>query len=265
MKSIFLFIFVIMSSVAAALSYSEREGVLKRNPSLDKADYLGYSHGCRVALDSLSEHGSGGYSNNWKIENNNGTLNTDTSLPDNPIDTFIGAQCIGAFNGLTKDDNFGWALKSDGKQAIDKLKIRGKIHINRGDLFKKSPNVLFKLVGLVFPGNDVSVNVMSYYVDLTKTNTDTQPGIGVNINQYIQIDAKTSGKPDLNKGDLLVTSVDQTAIYNNINASGKRRFVYEGFHGFLPQKRDVLKLIRKTLNNESLTQKEKMQYFLEES
>src|SRR3989344_6122187 len=160
MKSIFLFIFVIMSSVAAALSYSGREGVLKRNPSLDKADYLGYSHSCRVALDSLSEHGSGGYSNNWKIENNNGTLNTDTSLPDNPIDTFIGAQCIGAFNGLTKDDNYAQALKDYGSDAVDKLKAKNKAHINRKDLFIVSPNLFFKSFGLLYHGNDISINLM---------------------------------------------------------------------------------------------------------
>jgi len=55
MKRIFLFLLVSLASVSAALAYSERDGVLNANPSLDKADYVGFSKGCRKEVNNEVE------------------------------------------------------------------------------------------------------------------------------------------------------------------------------------------------------------------
>ena len=245
----------------------KREGVLKRNPSLDKADYVGFSNGCRAALDALSEHGNG-YSNNWKIENTNGTLNTDTSLPANPIDTFVGVGCPGAFEG---DSLVKTGLNFFGESSSNSIKANNLKHATLRQFLIASPGGALGnwLVGFLNKNDNkdkISVNLFNQYVDWAKKTTDSQPG-NISVGKAAIIEGRFYGK--LNPfypvgGDLVVTINDQKAIYDNTNANSKKRFIMYTYHGALPEDFWTQRFIRKTLNNESLTWYEKIGFLAEE-
>src|SRR3989344_5029046 len=244
------------ASVAAALAYSETNGVLNANPSLDKADYVGFSNGCRVALDSLSEHGAG-YSNNWKREDIDGDLVLDTSLPSSPIDTFVGVGCPGAFEG---DSVFKSGFKLAGSLTINNLRTKNINHATRNQFVAIAlPIVGDYLFGLLDNGNKdnkISVNLFSQYNDwATKTN-DSQPGSGVSFNKFAILEGSFRGKATNNSNDDVVTTNDAQAIYNNINSNNKVYLSNFYSHNFMVESRTNMVLIKKILNNESLTKDE---------
>ena len=247
------------ASVAAALSYSERDGALKRNPSLDKADYVGFSNGCRAALDALSEHGNG-YSNNWKIENTNGTLNTDTSLPASLIDTFVGVGCLGAFEGSSE---FSTCMKKYGDQLFTHFQNKNDEHITSGELRKElltlAPplSLCWRMVRFLKEGEGpVSKNLLAQYLTWIKLSTDQQPANGLSLNKLMILEGSERGKFTNNSDDDVVTTNDAQSIYDNINANQK--FYFSNFyqHNLIPSSKRNKELIEKMLNNKTFTRSE---------
>ena len=243
------------ASVAAALAYSERDGVLKYNPSLDKADYVGFSNGCRVALDSLKEHGSG-YSNNWKIENETKSLIVDTSLPASPIDTFVGVACPGAFEG---DSVAKTLIKFSGEDSLKNLRSKGKTHVTLPEIVKSG---LLGEKNMISDNNNskISLKLWEQYINWVESSVDSQPASSLFLNKFALIEGQIVGYPFGNDG--VVTLSDQQAIYSNVNSNNKRRVGIAGTsHLGLTNNEWTKSFIRKTLNNESLTNYER-NYFL---
>ena len=92
----------------------------------DSVDYVGFSNGCRTALDSLKNYSSTGKNNaGYYFDYDMGDY-VYSDLSANPVSSFVGVGCPGAFNGssLVKD-----LFNSKGNSVIAKLNNANENHI----------------------------------------------------------------------------------------------------------------------------------------
>ena len=87
---------------------------------------------------------------------------------------------------------------------------------------------------------------------ITSSSEDSQPGKNINLNRFYIIQGAFT-----NNSDLIVTTVDENAIYQNITASKKQYFSITSTHAGLDDRSRTKTLIRKFVNNETLSWFEK--------
>jgi len=222
-------------------------------------DYVGFSNGCRVALDSLKNWSSGKNNAGHCFNTDTGLYDIDCDLAANAVDTFVGVACPGAFEG---DSLFKKMLDSNGNSIINKLNNKNIQHVTflnlliNGLLDPFSDNYVN-----IFPDVDskISTNLLEKYVDWASSTTDAQPGIGLNLNKFAIIQGDDDALiPQLGiigitpkSSDLAVTVSDQESIYDNINSGDKKRINIRINHGILPHHPLTQHFIKKLVNNQT--------------
>ncbi|MBI3035828.1 hypothetical protein HYY71_05905 [Candidatus Woesearchaeota archaeon] len=189
----------------------------------DKIQYVGFSNGCRSALDSLERN----------------------QFDSNKIETFVAVGCPGAFEGESSGGN---KLKENGGLAISKFASQNKKHLNFGDVSKE-------VIGLPLfstANEKISLNLLGFYHNITSSKEDQQPGQNLNLNRFYLIQGAFT-----NNSDLIVTTVDENVIYENIIADKKQYFSLTSTHAGLDDRSRTKTLIRKFVNNETLSWFEK--------
>ena len=153
--------------------------------------------------------------------------------------------CPGSFEGNSVGSK---KLNEGGGPAINKFKNQGKKHLNFGDISKE-------VIGLpLFSSSNekISLNLFTQYYNFSYSNNDSQPGKNVNLNKFFIIQGAFT-----NDSDLIVQTVDENAIYENINANKKQYFSITATHSDLDDRTRTKTLIRKFINNETLSWFEK--------
>ena len=203
-------------------------------------DYIGFSNGCRVALDSLRNWSSTGKTNAGYVFDSSTGLYISSNLGNNPISTFIGVACPGAFNGTS-------TLTSRVKSHPDTVaKLTGNNHPNFRDIAKT-----IEFFGFISPKNNpISLNTWDKYVYWILNSSDTQPGKGFNLSTFYLLYGTL---PNVGFGtaphDLAVTEDDQLVIFSNVNATTKSLFRYSLEHEVLPDDKSVKEKIKKLIGD----------------
>ena len=201
-------------------------------------DYVGFSNGCRVALDSLKNWSGSGKTNAGYVFDSTTGLYIPSNLGSNPISTFVGVACPGAFNGTS-------TLVSRVKNHPNTVaKLAGNNHPNFRDVAKT-----IEFFGFFFPENNpISLNTWDKYVYWILNSSDTQPGKGFNLSTFYLLYGIL---PNVGFGtaphDLAVTEDDQLVIFSNVNATTKSLFRYSLEHEVLPDDKSVKEKIKKLI------------------
>lgn len=185
----------------------------------DKLQYVGFSNGCRAALDSLERN----------------------KFDSNKVETFVAVGCPGAFEG---NSSFGEALKTLGDDAIQKFRIENRNHITFKNIFEA-----------ILPGfsitnsqrEKISVNLFYQYYNWSADNSDTEPG-GVSLNKFVIIQGDA-----FNTHDGIVITNDEKRIFNNVDSDSKKYMRNFATHTGLDNSPTTKSIIRKTLNNQELS------------
>lgn len=220
-------------------------GGIERYSGNSIIQYVGHSNGCRVALNSLEKYSSSGKSNaGYYFDMDTGQYLL-TGLASEPVDTFVGLGCPGAFNGTS-------ALINDvnnNPNSVLRLKNKGITHPDRRDIGREI-NFFGRLVK---EGNPISLNVWSKYTDfILSNNNDDQPGQKVSTNKLYLI----YGIGGLNaigdeQDDGMVTANDQWSIANNVQSSNTDKTLqYKKSHGNLPDDKSIKNKIKVLLGGE---------------
>ena len=189
----------------------------------DKIQYVGFSNGCRAALDSLERN----------------------KFDSNKVETFVAVGCPGGFEGESLGSK---KLNEGGALAIAKFKSQNKKHLKFDDVVKE-------VIGLpIFTANKekISLNLFIQYYNFSSSKEDQQPAKNLSLNKFYIIQGAFT-----NDSDLIVTTVDENAIYENINANKKQYFSITATHIGLDDRSRTKTLIRKFINNETLSWFEK--------
>ncbi|MBI2654351.1 hypothetical protein HYX02_06105 [Candidatus Woesearchaeota archaeon] len=191
----------------------------------DKMQYVGFSNGCRSALDSL-ERGK---------------------FDSNKVETFVAVGCPGAFEGTNL---FLDLIKSNDGQVFQKLKDKGLNHATFSEIS------LITLINKNFikdNGGKISNNLWKFYEEIILSNNDSQPG-NINISNFNIIQGSALGNSD---GIVLVQ--DESKIYENANkfSNKKKRFDVFAIHLTLDGSSRTKSILTKTLNKQELSFYEK--------
>ena len=185
----------------------------------DKIQYVGFSNGCRATLSSLEKG----------------------KFDPSKVETFVGVGCPGAFEGSSI---FGTALNKLGDNAISEFRSQGISHVSFRNVFE----AILPTVSITGGVNKISVNLFEKYYNFSADDKDKQPGDNVVLNSFAIIQGDIFGD-----NDGIVTTNDEREIFNKINASPKKYFRVLASHATLPDRTRTKSLIKKTLNNESLS------------
>ena len=209
------------------------EGVLDFTGK-DNLQYVGFSNGCRAALDSLERN----------------------KFDSNKVETFVAVGCPGSFEG---ESTAGDIIAANNGKVSQRLDSRELTHISFSDLAVAG---LFN-VNYISKNNKpkISLNLFKFYEDVIINKNDSQPGnISVSNFFIIQGNAFVSD-------DGIVTVIDEKSIYNNTNKNlnPKRHFNIFAIHSSLDEKDRTKSIIKKSLNKEKLSLYEKTINLLNES
>ena len=187
--------------------------------------YVGFSNGCRAALDSL-ERGQ---------------------FDSNKVETFVAVGCPGAFEGTNL---FLSLIRLNDGQVFQKLRNKGINHATFSEIS------LITLVNENFikdKGGKISSNLWKFYEEIILSNNDSQPG-NVNVSNFNIIQGSALGDND---GIVLVK--DESKIYENANkfSNKKKRFDVFAIHLTLDGSFRAKSIITKTLNKQELSFYEK--------
>ena len=206
-------------------------------------DYVGFSNGCRVALDSLKNWSASGKNNAGYCFNTvTGFYDIGCNLSANPVDTFVGVGCPGAFVNESLYSNC-WGKYSNQLRQ----KLSSKTHISAGDmgssLISVAPvtDLQCKVAGILssLSEGSISYNTADKYLNFIESNSDSQPGNDINVNRFVLIRGTVPisygsifGVPLIyfTKTDLVVTKEDEDAIYSNVNSNHKYYYLSVGAH-----------------------------------
>ena len=208
-------------------------------------DYVGFSNGCRVALDSLKNWSSSGKSNAGYVFDSVAGNYLAADLSSSPVDTFVGVGCPGAFEGISPIKTL---LNLFGNSAMQNLKNDGISHITRNQLLPLIPDPDLNLISDK-GDTKISVNLFEKYVNFASDTNDNQPGEGLTLGKLAII----QGNLLISPSDGVVTLIDSQKIYNNISTGEKKRISIVSSHSSLPDGKIARSLIKKTINNESFT------------
>nr|MBI4156891.1 alpha/beta hydrolase [Candidatus Woesearchaeota archaeon] len=184
--------------------------------------YVGFSNGCRAALDSLERN----------------------KFDSNKVETFVAVGCPGAFEGNSPIANI---IASKDRQISQRLESRNLSHMSLKEII---------LIGALDRNlissditNKISLNLWKFYEDKIILNNDTQPG-NISIFNFTIIQGNEFGS-----SDGVVTIEDERKIYQNVNKdlNNKNHFNIFASHIGLDDKERTKSIIRKTLNKEKLS------------
>ena len=207
-----------------------------------KLQYVGFSNGCRATLSSLEKG----------------------SFDPSKVDTFVGVGCPGAFEGYS---TYSYYLNEHASSLREDL--HEKTHLTGEELgnslraYCSSMRCRIAAHSLRLLGDEkLSYNLADDYLNWIEDNSDSQPGIGVNINRALIFNGRITESisdiydPTRNIAhDLMISIEDGDAIYNNIQASKKYQFKTFGLHGGpsfmqLADKHLTKRIVTRFLNNE---------------
>lgn len=179
--------------------------------------YVGFSNGCRSTLSSLETYSAIGKDPAglyW-----NGTDFEYSIFGSNPVETFVGVGCPGAFNGNSPVKTI---VESRGSETLNNLEESGKKHISLSEL------IITGLSGVDFDsqGSKISSNLWKNYSFWIMNDTDAQPGSGLTLDNFVAI----RGFVTSDNHDMVVTKEDMDAIYSNVNSTNKTYFKIAGSH-----------------------------------
>ena len=200
----------------------------------DKIQYVGFSNGCRAALDSLERN----------------------QFDSNKVETFVAVGCPGSFNHSKNTDSaspISKVLNKDGGNAINSFKNKNLKHISFSDLAKE-------IVGIERFFDDktkISVNLFQQYYNWTVDTSDKEPGENVVINHFFAVQGSL-----FSNSDGVVSTYDINKTYNNINANKKKYINIPASHLGLDDTTRTKVFIRKILNNETFTSIESLIFVL---
>jgi hypothetical protein len=187
----------------------------------DKIQYVGFSNGCRAALDSLERD----------------------QFDSNKIETFVAVGCPGAFEG---NSTLGDIIASKDGQIFERLKSRNLNHVSMKDII-----VIGVLNRNTISNNKdkISLNLWKFYEDIIRFNNDTQPG-KINVSDFVIIQGSAFGSDDG-----IVTIIDEGKIYQNANSNTKpkKRFDIFAVHTTLDVKDRTKSIIKKLINKQELS------------
>ncbi len=205
----------------------------------NKLDYIGFSNGCRVGLDSLTNWSSTGKNDaGYYFNYDNGEYEL-TDLSSNPVDTFVGVGCPGAFEG---DSPLISAMNKYGSVAINNLESVGNFHPN---LIETLRSIRLASPGGANRGGRISLNLLKGYKDFINDSSDSQPGENLVLNSVLIIYGDT---PAFSGSDFVVTTNDNLAIYNSITSQNKDLYVTNLNHFTIPNGLNVKKQIKNKIN-----------------
>ncbi|MBI2558136.1 alpha/beta hydrolase [Candidatus Woesearchaeota archaeon] len=200
----------------------------------DNLQYVGFSNGCRAALDSLERN----------------------QFDSNKVETFVAVGCPGSFEGNSTTGNI--IAANDGKVS-QRLDAKNLKHLSRFDLALAGLFNIDYITKIQEP--KVSLNLFKFYENIIINKSDRQPG-DINISNFmiIQGNAFTSD-------DGIVTVIDEKNIYTNANKNlnPKKHFNIFAIHSSLDTKDRTKSIIRKSINKEKLSFYEKTINLLNES
>lgn len=188
----------------------------------ENIQYVGFSNGCRTALDSLERN----------------------EFDSDKIETFVAVGCPGAFEGL----DVGASGINLLNERINK-NLQNKSHISFKDMFVTG---IFNFNTVSKNTEKISMNLWEQYDDWISSNEDNQPG-NIIINNFIIIHGNADGT-----SDIIVTVLDEKNIYDSISVNDtKRRFNVIATHIDLDGKPVTKNLIKKSINKEELNSLER--------
>ena len=187
----------------------------------DNLQYVGFSNGCRAALDSLERN----------------------KFDSNKVETFVAVGCPGGFEG---NSSLGNIIASKDGQIFDRLNSRNLKHVSMKDII-----VIGVLDRNTISNNrdKISLNLWKFYEDIIRFNNDTQPG-KINISNFMIIQGSA-----FTSDDGIVTVLDEEKIYQNSNINGKpkKRFDIFAVHTTLDVKEKTKTIIKKLINKQDLS------------
>lgn len=192
----------------------------------DKIQYVGFSNGCRAALDSLERN----------------------MFDSNKVETFVAVGCPGSFEG---NSTTGEIIKSKNGQIYSILKSNNLSHASFGNIAR------IALLNQQYITNDdklkISINLWKFYEDIILSKNDTQPG-NVNFDNFVIIRGNA-----FNTDDGIVTIIDESSIFQNANNNLKPKKYFNVFasHPTLDTKDKTKSIIQKLLNKQPLSFYEK--------
>src|SRR3989338_7597920 len=194
----------------------------------DKIQYVGFSNGCRAALDSLERN----------------------KFDSDKVETFVAVGCPGAFEKLSLLDS-GVLLVDD--RIIENLQKKDIKHVDIGDMFKLG---LFNRNTITDEeSGKISLNLWKKYLYFISSTNDTQPG-KINLTKFGILQGNALGT-----SDGIVPTLDEDSIYSNVKLRNsnseinpmKQSFKVLAFHTNVDTTQKSKTLIRKLLNNEELS------------
>lgn len=190
-------------------------------------DYVGFSNGCRVGLDSIKNWTNGKNNSGYIFDSTTG-LYAPSNLGSNAVNTFIGVGCPGAFQGTSAfSDVFGdhgqAVLNFFQGNNINHITMRGlglRLREECGTIDRLLNLKCSRVVESLLDEDEsrISRNLGSDYLDFIIQTNDNQPGNGLNIPELLIVygEHPSSFEDD---SDGIVTRQDAEGILNIVNAT----------------------------------------------
>ncbi len=208
-------------------------------------DYVGFSNGCRVGLDSLKNWSNGKDNAGYCFNRETGKYDINCDLAANSVDTFVGVGCPGAFNGSSL---FVECFGQHGEVILNYFEENNIDHpaqIELGQrLAHEAGNIRCGIILRVALNDDgrISRNLGQYYLNLVQSDQDSQLGESLSLNRFALIYGN-NGYQFNNDNDYIVPVADEIAIFDNIASSDKRNYQRFYRHNELPEAEDIQEII----------------------
>ena len=199
---------------------------VKTDSSSSRIKYVGHSNGARVALTSLTQ----------------GAVNpTD-------VDTLVLVGVPGAFSELSY---FAELVDEGGAEAIQSLRDDNEEHVTFSEIGFRLDNLVSGLASFFssVKGDEkkISLNLFEKYFDWISSNSDSQPGNGLNIDSFSLIYGN-DGFGNSNSDDFIVAVDDELAIYNNVQGNNKAIVQLPVKHVGMPADEQVKEKVKESIS-----------------
>jgi len=200
----------------------------------DNIDYVGFSNGCRVGLDSLKNWSEGKNNAGYYFDYDTGEY-VYSDLSANPVNSFVAVGCPGAFEGNSPVaqviSDFGDEIEESlsGKEHISSKEF-GQAMLGQcgrySSIFDPIKKRSCEISAHGFSGNSkISYNLTKKYKEWIESRNDSQPG-NVTLNNFMMVYGKLPFFNNLlapGNSDGLVTGNDAIAIFNKVVVTNEKR------------------------------------------